>query len=192
MNYLAHAFLVQKPKEIMIGNIFGDFVRGSDLSKYSALIQQGILLHRRIDQYTDSHIITKESRKLFGSKFRTVSGIMIDVFYDHFLAKNWSSYSDQTLEDFTRFVYHELIVIKDTLPARLLQILPYMIKGDWLSSYREIENVGHALAGLSRRLKRKNTLADGVEALLASYDQLELNFTRFFSDLQSFVKQEMD
>ena len=183
MNYLAHLFLSDGTPESLIGNLLGDFVKGSIENIYSLRIIEGIYLHRKIDSFTDSHPIFRASKRLISVDRRRFSGIMIDVFYDHFLAKNWSNYSSIPLIDFTNHVYQVLQDNKKILPDRLKNILPDMIAYDWLASYRETAAINRAINGLSRRIKRQNNLFGGVEELFLNYQQLQADFSMFFPEL---------
>ncbi|MDY6901993.1 MAG: ACP phosphodiesterase [Cyanobacteriota bacterium] len=183
MNYLAHLFLSDGTPESLIGNLLGDFVKGSIENIYPLKIIEGIHLHRKIDSFTDSHPIFRSSKRLIGLDRRRFSGIMIDVFYDHFLAKNWSNYSSIAIDDFTHHVYQVLQENKKILPERLKNILPDMISHDWLASYREISTIDRAINGLSRRIKRNNNLFGGVEELFLNYQQLQTDFSMFFPEL---------
>ncbi|MEL7241209.1 MAG: ACP phosphodiesterase [Cyanobacteria bacterium J06573_2] len=184
MNYLAHLFLSDGTPESLIGNLLGDFVKGSVENVYSPGIIKGIHLHRKIDSFTDSHPIFRSSKRLIGIDRRRFSGIMIDVFYDHFLAKNWSNYSSIPLADFTNNVYQEVLQDnKKILPDRLKNIIPDMIAHDWLASYKQFSAIDRAINGLSRRIKRKNNLFGGVEELFFNYQQLQTDFSMFFPEL---------
>ena len=183
MNYLAHLFLSDGTPESLIGNLLGDFVKGSIENIYSLKIIEGIYLHRKIDSFTDSHPIFRSSKRLIALDRQRFSGIMIDVFYDHFLAKNWSNYSSIPLPDFTNHVYQVLLENQKILPERLKNILPDMIAHDWLASYRETSTINRAINGISRRIKRKNNLFGGVEELLLNYQQLQSDFSIFFPEL---------
>ena len=183
MNYLAHLFLSDGTPESLIGNLLGDFAKGSIEKKYPHEIIKGIYLHRKIDSFTDSHPIFRSSKRLISLNRRRFSGMMIDVFYDHFLAKNWSEYSNIALSDFTNRVYQVLQENKSILPERLKNILPDMIAHDWLASYKEGAAIDRAINGLSRRIKRKNNLSGGVEELFLNYQQLQADFSIFFPEL---------
>ncbi|WP_414619505.1 ACP phosphodiesterase [Calothrix sp. CCY 0018] len=183
MNYLAHLLLSDGTAESLIGNLLGDFVKGSIENIYPHEIIKGIYLHRKIDCFTDSHPIFRSSKRLISLNRRKFSGMMIDVFYDHFLAKNWSNYSSTSLADFTNHVYQVLQENKNILPERLNSILPDMIAYDWLASYRETSTINRAINGLSRRIKSKNNLVGGVEELFLNYQQLQTDFSIFFPEL---------
>lgn len=180
MNYLAHLFLSDGTPESLIGNLLGDFIKGSIENIYPEQISKGIYLHRKIDSYTDYQPIFRSSKRLISLDRRRFSGIMIDVFYDHFLAKNWYNYSTTRLKDFTNHVYQVLQENQNRLPERLKNILPNMITNDWLASYKEISGINRAINGLSRRIKRTNNLSGGVEELFFNYQQLQADFSAFF------------
>src|SRR6476661_6124760 len=116
MNYLAHLFLSEGTPESLIGNLLGDFVKGTPVNLYPEEIRKGIDLHRKVDSYTDSHAIVRSSKSLVCADRRRFAGVLIDVFYDHFLAKNWLEYSEIPLRDFSRHVYKILQDNRDILP----------------------------------------------------------------------------
>ena len=188
MNYLAHLFLSEGTPESLIGNLLGDFVKGSIENIYPKEITKGIYSHRKIDSYTDSHRIFRSSKKLISLSRRRFSGIMIDVFYDHFLANNWSNYSNIALGDFTNNVYQVLQENQNILPQRLKAMLPNMIAYDWLASYKQTAGINLAINGISRRIKRKNNLFGGVEELFLNYQQLQADFSVFFPELIDYTK----
>ncbi|MFQ5936760.1 MAG: ACP phosphodiesterase [Acidiferrobacterales bacterium] len=189
MNYLAHVFLSGRSADAVIGGLLGDFVKGSVGSGYEARVWQGIVLHRRIDGFTDAHEVVQASRRLVSRERRRFAGIMVDVFYDHFLARHWPRYADIPLDEFTREVYAVLLHHRDRLPERLRYIVPRMVGDDWLGTYRELWRVGAALDGISRRLRRSNTLVGGVRELESNYDRFEHHFLSFFPQLMLFVDQ---
>ncbi|UCH11128.1 MAG: DUF479 domain-containing protein [Fidelibacterota bacterium] len=188
MNYLAHLFLSDGSDESLVGSLLGDFVKGDDYNGYSAGIRRAILMHRKIDTFTDAHPIHRRSRSRLSDSHRHTRGILVDIFYDHFLAKNWDDYAHEPLPAFTDRAYRVLKNHRDILPARLKKILPWMAADDWLLSYRDVANVGHALRGLSFRLKRENDLARGLEELERHYGEFEGDFREFFPLLVDHVR----
>jgi acyl carrier protein phosphodiesterase len=187
MNYLAHLFLSEGTPESLIGNLLGDFVKGSAVNLYPQEIIKGIYLHRKVDSYTDSHAIVRSSKSLVCHERCRFAGVLIDVFYDHFLAKNWLEYSEIPLREFSVRVYKILQDSRDILPESLKQVMPTIIDRDLLGSYQEIEGINRALNRMSLRIKRTNNLAGGIEDLTANYQQLESDFRAFFPDLISYV-----
>jgi len=169
-------------------------VKGRDqLLQYNQAVRAGILLHRAIDRFTDEHPAVRASCALISPARRRFAGILVDVFYDHFLARHWQRFSDQPLETFTQQVYTTLLPHAGTYPLRLQRILPHMTANDWLSSYAEIESVDAALHGIARRFQRYSraaVLADGVHELNHNYAALEEKFLEFFPVLLGFVENE--
>ncbi|PSB01424.1 ACP phosphodiesterase [Merismopedia glauca] len=187
MNYLAHLFLSEPTPESMIGNFLGDFVKGSLESRYTEEIRRGIDLHRKVDIYTDSHPIFCASKRIIAPERRRFAGILIDVFYDHFLAKNWHKYSDISLVDFSQNFYQALQDCQNILPESVKLRLPQIIGCDVLRSYQEISGIDRALQSISARFKRVNNLADGLEDLESNYQQIGSDFAVLFPDAIDYV-----
>lgn len=190
MNYLAHVFLSRSSPEGIVGGMLGDFVKGRGSEMYSAPVRAAIELHRAVDRYTDAHPQVCASRARISSARRRFAGIMVDVFYDHFLACHWQDYSDVPLEQFTRQVYAVLARHAERFPPRLQQTLPRMRDADWLASYAELEAVDLALRGIAHRLRRfprAAVLCDGAQELSAHYRELERDFSAFFPELVDYA-----
>ena len=194
MNYLAHLFLADDTAESRIGNMLGDFVTPETELQFSPEIRKGIALHRAVDKFTDSHPIFLRSKSRISDDFRLLKGIMIDIFYDHFLAKNWENYADQPLELFAEEVYGQFSNHFEMLPPRMQHMMPVMIRGNWLVTYREIRGIAWVLKGMSGRISRPNILHRGIHSLTGKYAEFETDFVEFFAALQQFVrdaKQEL-
>ncbi|MEW6211572.1 MAG: ACP phosphodiesterase [Acidobacteriota bacterium] len=189
MNYLAHLFLSSDSTDLIVGSLLGDFVKGALGDHYSGDVRLGIELHRRVDAFTDAHSMVRMSKSHIHPHRRRFAGIAVDIFYDHFLAKNWSLYSPLSLEDFSHCVYRALEERRDILPDRLKHSLPAMIENDWLMKYRELRAIEAILVRTSRRLRRENPVAQTMVDLLTSYDDLETEFRSFFPDLIRFVEE---
>ncbi|UCH53348.1 MAG: DUF479 domain-containing protein [Pseudomonadota bacterium] len=190
MNYLAHAYLSCESSDAMIGGMLGDFVKGSLAGRYTPGIRSAIALHRAIDRYTDRHPTVRQSNALISAKRRRFAGIMVDVFYDHFLAVHWARFSSTPLKAFTHNYYAVLHAQVAGFPPRLQRVLPYMMRDDWLASYAEVESVDAALNGIARRFQRfarARVLCDGVQELTDNYGALEAQFLAFFPELVQFT-----
>lgn len=192
MNYLAHLFLADGSPESLIGNLLGDFLRGVDRTQYSEAIQQGIRLHHEVDRFADSHVVFARSRNRLRPPYRRYAGVLVDIFYDHFLAAHWASFSHERLEDFSQRVYEALAANDEILPVRLRRMLPYMVSEDWLTSYRAQEEIDRTLRRLSRRLKRENPLPTAVCQLEEHYGELEVDFLSFFPELIEFAQERRE
>jgi acyl carrier protein phosphodiesterase len=188
MNYLAHLYLAEDSPQSLLGNLLGDFVKGQNTDAYCDEIKKGIQIHKKVDIYTDSHPVVRESKRLISPVNRRYAGIIVDVFYDHFLAKNWVTYSSVPLQEFTFKVYDILQSNQAILPESLKRVLPNIITRNLLMSYAEIPGINFALQRLSVRLKRENDLGRASEDLTDNYERFKLNFGRFFPELMDYVK----
>ncbi|MBR9979779.1 MAG: DUF479 domain-containing protein [Desulfatitalea sp.] len=189
MNYLAHFYLADANGDSLIGQLLGDFVKGSPDRRYGAEIRAAIRFHRRMDTFTDHHPVVRTSRRRFSPQRRRFAGVMVDLCHDHFLARHWHRFSNEHLGAFTRRVYAEL---KRTagipLPERLGQVLSHMIANDWLGQYRHLERVGYALDRIAGRLTRGECFMGSVVEIKSHYAMLENDFERFFPDMISFAR----
>lgn len=191
MNYLAHLLLAENTCQSRIGNLLGDFVKGK-LERYetcySEEIINGIKLHRKVDEFTDTHpIYIRSKRRIVDNK--RLSGIIIDICYDHFLSKNWAIFCDEKLDKFVDNIYRELEDNQNIFPTNLQQALPRMIAEDWLGSYKTPEGVGLAFARIARRLKRENNLATALYELINNYSEIESDFLSFFPEVIIYVEK---
>lgn len=185
MNFLAHLYLSGNDPEIMIGNFIGDFVRGRHVhEQFKPNIALGIELHREIDAFTDSHLLVLESKKRLRPKYRHYAPVIVDMFYDHFLAARWRDYHLQPLHDFAAYAYSQLKEYEPILPERVVQMIPYMVKGNWLVSYAQVEGIHRALTGMSRRTPFDSKMDEAVFDLEKSYAEFESEFMLFFPELK--------
>lgn len=195
MNYLAHALLSSHSPDAIVGGMLGDFVKGLVPVHYGPEVRAAILAHRAIDRYTDAHELHRASRALVSAPRRRFAGILVDVFYDHFLVRHWARYSAEPLSEFTQSVYAALQSRLGSLPERLQRILPYMAGDDWLGSYGDLDSVHAALHGIARRFRRfprAAVLLDGIEELERNYAALEQQFLVFFPQVARFARECVD
>ena len=186
MNFLAHLYLSKNNKNILIGNFISDAIKGNKYNTYPTEIKAGILLHREIDNYTDTHIIVKKSKRRLHPRYRHYKGVIIDILYDHFLAKNWHLYSNTPLDIYAQNTYNYLDTIKETLPLELQHILYYMTKNNWLVTYATIEGIGKILNGMNKQTKNISQMNLAIEDLNINYNEFEADFKLFFDDLIQF------
>jgi acyl carrier protein phosphodiesterase len=189
MNYLAHMFLSDGSPESLLGNLAGDFVRGVDVSSMTPGMQAGVQLHRAVDRFTDAHPLVQQSRARLPQSWRHYRGVLVDVFYDHFLARNFKALSGESLDVFATRVYSALDKHADALPPRLRQAAPVMIERDWLRAYAHIEGLEIVLRGMSRRARRDVALHESVGALRQNYTDLQADFENFFPQLVQFASR---
>jgi len=192
MNYLAHMFLSDDTPLSMLGNFLGDFVKGSVEGKFQQEIVDGIMHHRRIDHFTDSNSIVSSSKKLISEARCRFSGIIIDVLYDHFLARNWNLYSKICFDDFIEIVYKNLYSHRKGIPSTAELCIEKMLKEDWLRSYGSLEGIDKTFKRISERLKRKNNLCSAIEDLEMNYHVLNTHFLLFFPRLINHLGPEQD
>ena len=184
MNFLAHIYLSGPNEKLMVGNFMGDFIKGNQYLEYEKDFQLGILLHRSIDEFTDSHPVVNKSKDKLREKYRHYAGVIVDVFYDHFLAKNWVDYHNETLIQFTDKVYLTVNKYLSILPERAQYVFPYMKDGNWLYHYSRVEGINSALTGMSRRTKFDSKMNEASLDLQKHYDEFHDEFRLFFEDIR--------
>lgn len=192
MNYLAHIYLSRDQELLSIGNFMADHVKGSKYKSYNEQVQIGILLHRQIDSFTDAHPVPRRSKRRLHDRYGLFRGIIIDIFYDHFLAKNWNEYSTVNLKVYTENFYELLGRNTEVLPEKVLMLSNYMIKDNWLLSYAELEGIQKVLDGMNRRTGSISEMNRAVEDLRENYKEFENDFTLFFKDLCDFSDRKMN
>lgn len=190
MNFLAHIFLSFGDDEISIGNFIADSIRGNRYTHLPENIQKGIVLHRAIDTYTDAHPMHKKSSKRLHPNQGHYSRVVIDVFYDHFLAKNWAEFAEEPLETFVDRFYNLLSDNYEILPEPTKKLMPYMIEDNWLLNYAHVEGIDRVLKGLYRRTGKRSNMDKAVLDLRKHYDLFESEFHTFFKDLSIFSLQK--
>lgn len=185
MNYLAHAWLARQSDEAILGALLGDFVFGRlALADWPDAVRREIVVHRRIDRYTDTHPVVIAARALFPDGLRRYAGIVLDVHFDHLLARDWARWEDGSLDAFTARVYRVLREHDARLPPRLRAIAPRMAARDWLGSYRERDNVDGAVRGIATRLSRHGQrMVDCLPLLRSNEAAVDAAFQAFFPGL---------
>lgn len=184
VNYLAHLFLSGDDQLVMVGNFMADGVKGRDLSAHHPDVQRGIRLHRRIDSFTDQHPLTAVGRKRLHPTCGKFAGVALDLFYDHLLASEWERYSNVPLAQYARQCYSVLQREVARMPERTQRMLPYMVGGDWLTGYAQLEGLADALYGLSIRVPHGTVLA-GAEAVLVAHEaDLRREFRTFLEEMR--------
>jgi len=191
MNFLAHIYLSGDNDNVKIGNFMADAIKGKKYKEYSKEVQVGILLHRNIDSFTDNHPTVRISKNRLHSRYRHYDGVIIDILYDYYLAKNWSMYSDISLNDYAQTFYELLNSNYSVLPDKVKNLLPYMIKDNWLYSYRTVEGIEKVLQGMNRRTNNKSQMNLAVEDLKIHYSEFENDFKLFFEELRIFSQEKL-
>ena len=191
MNFLAHIYLSGENDLVKIGNFMADGIRGNDYLKFPDEVIKGILLHRQIDTFTDLHPIYRKSKHRLHEKYGHYSGVIMDILYDHFLAKNWDNYSDEKLEDYVARFYQSLKDNYEILSLKTQTMMPYMLEHNWLVSYRTIEGIEDILTKMDRRIQRESNMRFSITELRNSYSEFENEFTPFFEELIVHSKQKI-
>lgn len=191
MNFLAHLYLSESNTNIMIGNFIADGIKGNQFLHFNKEIQQGIRLHREIDTFTDAHKIVRKSKRRLHTRYGLYAGIIIDIFYDHYLAKNWEQYSAIPLDVYVDSVYNLLKENYEVLPEKTQHMLPFMMQYNWLYNYRYKEGIQNVLNGMNKRTKNKSHMDMAVEDLKAHDEKFQVDFRLFFEDLRTFSRQKL-
>jgi acyl carrier protein phosphodiesterase len=191
MNFLAHIYLSGENDLLKIGNFMADSIRGHDYDNYQPEIRKGILLHRSIDSFTDMHPIYRQSKHRLHEKYGHYSGVIMDIFYDHFLAKNWKNYSEENLENYADNFYHLLKSNYDLLTDKVQGMLPYMIGRNWLVSYATIEGLEMIMFQMDHRTKNRVAMHESIVELKQFYTEFEHEFRLFFKELRQHCKEKI-
>ncbi len=177
---------------MILGNFIADHVKGSDVLKYPEKVRKGIKMHRAIDTYTDQHPVVKQSIARLRADFRKYAGVVVDMYYDHYLSAQWDEYSDQNLHDFTKTRYEILNTFQPILPVRSARLLFYMEKQNWLQSYSSFDGMQQAFNGMSRRTTFESNMELAVVNLKDGYLEFGHEFRQFFPDLQAYVRDNFE
>ncbi len=191
MNFLAHIYLSGENDLLKIGNFMADSIRGHSYELYHPEIQKGILLHRYIDSFTDMHPTYRKSKHRLHEKYGHYSGVIMDIFYDHFLAKNWSTYSKIELELYAEQFYTLLSDHHHLLTEKAKGMLPYMIGRNWLVSYATLEGLQMILFQMDHRTKNRVAMHESIVELKEFYALFEEEFTSFFQELEEGCSQKL-
>ncbi len=190
MNFLAHIYLSGDDEGITIGNFIADGIKGKSYLKYPKDIQKGILLHRAIDSFTDVHPAVRQSTARLHKNYGHYSGVIVDILYDHFLAKNWNMYCDEPLDIYVQDFYGMLRKNFEILPVRIQRMMPYMMADNWLLSYASIRGISTILDQMNMRTKGISKMNFAVLELEKYYSEFETDFTAFFKELILFSEQK--
>jgi acyl carrier protein phosphodiesterase len=191
MNFLAHIYLSGEEEGVIIGNFIADGIKGKKYKEFPLSIQKGILLHRGIDSYTDHHPTVRLSTKRLHKNHGHYSGVIVDILYDHYLAKNWSTYHPLPLDEYVENFYELLRNSYEILPSRIKRMMPYMISDNWLLSYKSISGISNILNLMSRRIKSETNMNFAVLELEKYYLEFEEEFTSFFEELRTFSENKL-
>lgn len=190
MNFLAHAYFSFHHKEVLVGNMISDFVKGKTQYDYIEGIRKGIVLHRQIDAFTDIHPATKEAKEMFRNDYRLLSGAIVDIIYDHFLAADKRIFSEQELKTFVQQTYSTLEEYTAHLPSRFVIAFAYMRTEDWLYNYQHTARIEKSLRGLIRRSSFFHDTETVNGLFHKHYSFLQDCYTHFIEDVKTYAKEQ--
>jgi len=189
MNYLAHIYLSGENEQVILGNFIGDWIKGSDFKKYPTDIQKGMLLHRTIDSFTDNHPVVRTSKNRLIVEYHKYAGIIIDIFYDHFLAKNWLLYSAIPLSEFSEQVNKILLTQMHFLPQNMQDFVPAFMNNRWLELYATIPGIEHVLQSMVRNTTLPDKTSYAIENLVKFYKTYSMEFNTYFPELEKHIEE---
>jgi acyl carrier protein phosphodiesterase len=193
MNHLAHFFLSDNQEDIMIGNFIADFISNKELPLYTEGVQKGIMLHRDIDAFTDSHLLVKQSTKRLHPFHHKYAPVIVDIYYDFLLAKNWSTYAPSVkMTDFIENIYKMLKKRHEELPEKLKKRLPYMIKNNWLMTYTTLEGLNDTFERVERQAAFPGNFGNATHHLEVYMEEFNEEFNNFFPDLMAITKKILE
>lgn len=190
MNFLAHTYLSGCNDEIIVGNFMGDYVKGKNYVHLPELVRKGILIHRDIDTFTDAHEITRRSRLRLVERYHKYAGVIIDIFYDHFLASTWSQYCGMPLRDYVDRTYDVLKRNYKTLPQGIKVWFPTFLENNWMLAYQTVDGIELVLDRMSANTSLPDHTAFAIERLRAQYDDFLDDFQMFFPDIIKFIEEK--
>ncbi len=192
MNFLAHIYLAGNDDGLIIGNFIADMVKGKDYQNYPEDIQKGILLHRQIDTFTDNHPVWRKTKRRILEEQGKYSGVVVDLYYDHFLAKEWQRFSKEKLEAFVCRNYRLIIKNYRILPNRARFILPFMVRQNWLVNYANLEPLSLIFDRMDRRTAYRSGMKTSVATLQKYYPEIKNDFYKFMPDIIDYVNSIED
>lgn len=191
MNYLAHIYLSGNNEDLKIGNFIADFLKPKEVFVLPKLQQEGVKLHHKIDRFTDTHKEVRAVRTIFFDEFRHYSAVLVDVIFDYYLAKNWADYHNTPLTVYAQNFYQLLLTRKSNLPSGVQEVIPFITKGDWLSSYAHLDGLTRILKQMNKRTKNATALHSCITTLTTNDEFIAYQFRSFFRDLKEYSAQEI-
>jgi acyl carrier protein phosphodiesterase len=192
VNFLAHTYLSGSNEEIIVGNFMGDYVKGKNYLLFPEQLKKGILIHRDIDSFTDMHEVTRRSKQRLASRYHKYAGIIIDIFYDHFLASLWDSYSTLPLNEFVNRTYDLLKRNYKVLPDSIKRWFPTFLENNWMMAYTTVEGIELVLERMSANTSLPDHSAFAVEVLRNQYAVFMDDFLEFFPMIVQFLEEKYE
>jgi len=192
MNFLAHIYLSGDNELLAIGNFMADGIRGHQYLDFHPEIQKGVILHRTIDSFTDAHPIYRQSKHRLHEKYGHYSGVIMDIVYDHYLAKNWKKYHTAELNIYAEKFYKSLEKHYDLLTDKTKNMMPYMIERDWLTSYATLGGLEMILFQMDYRTQHRANMQEAIVEIQEFYTEFEEEFTLFFEELRKVCQLKLE
>ncbi|XOV81232.1 MAG: ACP phosphodiesterase [Aestuariibacter sp.] len=187
MNYLAHLHLANLTDTSLLGAFLGDFVKGKGYQAWPENVAQGIILHRKIDTYTDAHPENQVMRSHFPKHLRRMAGVVMDIYYDHLLAKQLVAdrHTDTNFLD----TFYDALATTTIEDHRHFQRLRHSLLNErWLLNYQHERTYSMAFSAIEKRLQGRIKFASDAELFVVQYKaHFHQAFNRFYPDLMSFA-----
>jgi acyl carrier protein phosphodiesterase len=190
MNFLAHTYLSGCKEEIIVGNFMGDYVKGRNYVHLPELVRKGILIHRDIDTYTDAHPITRRSRLRLVERYHKYAGVIVDIFYDHFLASRWEDYCGIPLEEYVDRTYDLLKRNYKSLPQGIKVWFPTFLENNWMLAYKTVDGIELVLDRMSANTSLPDHTAFAIKRMRDRYEEFERDFQEFFPGIIDFIEEK--
>lgn len=188
MNYLGHIYLSGDNEHLLIGNFIGDYVKGRQYENYPEEIKRGILLHRAIDEFTDSNANWIEIKELLKPIYKRYAGVVADIFLDHFLAKNFHQFSEVQLSRYAKWVYAVFLRNFDEMPQRVQGFVPYLIQHRRLQSYAKISGLDMSLQIMAHRTSLPDHTEEAIKMLKSNYEAFKTPSLQFLAEVKEFTR----
>jgi acyl carrier protein phosphodiesterase len=189
MNFLAHAFLAGDTPALIVGGVVGDWIKGLLPGSLPEDLARGVALHRAIDAFSDTHPTFRRSRARMSAERRRYAGVLVDIFYDHLLARDWAQFHHAALGGYCANVYRQIAYRLDDIPESARYPLELMAREDWLQSYKDLDEIADVLARMSRRARRPNPLEGGEQDFLTDPAGFGEDFSAWLADARRFVER---
>lgn len=190
MNFLAHTYLSGCNEQIIVGNFMGDYVKGKNYVHLPDLVRKGILIHRDIDTFTDAHEITRRSRLRLVERYHKYAGVIVDIFYDHFLAVTWADYCGIPLREYVDRTYDLLKRNYKTLPQGIKVWFPTFLENNWMLAYQTVDGIELVLERMSANTSLPDHTVFAIERMRSQYDEFHNDFDEFFPQIIDFIEEK--
>lgn len=189
MNFLAHIYLSGDDEHIIVGNFLGDFVKGSDYLMYPEDIRKGILMHRNIDSFTDNHPLVRQVKTFFAPGYFKYAGVIVDILFDHYLAKDFYNFHTIPLKDFVNNAHNIFLNHYELCPERFKEYLPGFMKQRWLERYATLDGIRDVFDGMSQITSLPHETDFAMETILKNYEELRNVFYDFFYQIIEYMEE---